>query len=664
MKNWILFLAFFIAFLQNHPVAAQNPQKLLKTADKAFFRNDPKTAIPLYEQVLQAQPNNTRANGRLGTLYLELQQPGKAIPFLQKAVTPVVLSKTDYQQSLAQAYHLNGNFDEAIPLYQQVLSKIRQKDEDERLEVKKRIAECEAGEIIMAAPAVAVVNNLGAPVNSPSADLAPILTNNGKTLLFTSRHSATPHTKGVTEDIYFSELKEEKWIAPVAYGKPVNTPDHDAAASISADGNTLYLYRDENGGDIYAIKRTGGNSWGKPEALPAPINTRDFEPSFCITADGQFAFFASDRPEGFGGLDLYLTMKQPDGTWSEAMNLGANINTEYDEDAPYVSADGVTLYFSSRGHNSMGGYDIFRSSSEGVAWSIAENLGWPVNTPFNDIYFTPTSDGHQAYFASDRTGGLGDKDIYLATFRTATATDSLIAEAVVQPVIPDPVVALAPLPESGAKPVPAAQPVPVVKFAASVKDVATNSPLIASFTLTTKGKAGNPLKVSADSLGFYAFDLVKNVTYSLLVQKEGYFYENTEIRIPQTYLPDTLSKVIALKKIQTGAAIVLQNIFFEYGKDLLTKSSRVELNRLAGLMQENPGIRVEISGHTDNKGKAPYNEALSLRRAKAVVNYLAQKGVPKTRMVAVGFGARKPIASNRFEEGRKQNRRTEFKVLQ
>ncbi|KAA9340633.1 OmpA family protein [Adhaeribacter soli] len=658
MSFRVLFIAFFLTFWLNQPGLAQDQKKALKSADKAFFNNDYKTALPLYEKALKAQPNNLRINGRLGLIYLELQQPDKAIPFLQKATSQPFKSKTDYALSLARAYHLNNNFEEAIAQYQVVLNKTSRKDEEQRMELQKRITECRSGKELTAAAAVAEVKNVGAPVNSPAADLAPLLTNNGNTLIFTSRHTGTPGKKGVTEDIYFSDLKEEKWISPVAFGKPVNTPDHDAATSISPDGNTLYLYREENGGDIYAIKRTGNNSWGKPVPLPEPINSRDFEPSLFITPDGQFAFFSSDRPDGFGGLDLYLTMKQPDGSWSEAMNLGANVNTEYDEDAPFIAADGVTLYFSSRGHNSMGGYDIFRSSSEGAAWSIAENLGWPVNTPYDDIYFVPTPNGHQGYFCSDRIGGLGDKDIYLATFRTATATDSLIAEAEVQPVIPEPVIASGPVSESGAK------PVLKVKLSGRVQDAASGVPLTAQLVLIEKGKAGSPLKLTADTLGAFELELKKNVAYSLLVQKEGYFYENSDLKISDAYKPDTLSKAIALKKIQAGAAIVLRNIFFEYGKDLLTKSSRTELDRLFGLMQENPGMRVEISGHTDNKGKAVYNEALSLKRARAVVNYLVKKGVAKTRMVAVGYGARKPIASNRFEDGRKQNRRTEFKVLQ
>ena len=662
-----LFCIIFFALLTLQVAAqTQKPEKILKSADRAFLKEDFRGALPLYEQAVAQKPNNQVANYRLGYIYSELQQPAKAIPYLLKATQLSTEFNAEYTLNLARAYHLNSNFDEAIAQYQAVLAQTRKKDEEDIAELQKRIAECISGKVLQAEPPGAEVVNLGATVNSPFADHAPILINQDKTLVFASRRNTQPGHKTGSEDIFISNLMNNVWTTPEPFDKATNTQGHEAATFISPDGKTMYIYRDVNGGDIFEVKKTGPNTWGKPQALPEPINSKFFEPSFYITLDGQFAFFSSDRPDGFGGLDLYLSMRQPDGTWSEAMNLGTNINTEFDEDAPFISPDGTTLYFSSRGHNSMGGYDLFRSSSEGAAWSIAQNLGAPVNSPANDIYFAATSNGHQAYFASDRAGGLGDKDIYLATFRSAIATDSLLAEVplpeppaneiVVPAQVPDTIrIEVAKISESG----PA-----YVRLSGKVLEEETKMPVAAQLILTEKGKLKPIDRVIADSLtGAYSLQVLRKVTYNILVQKEGYFYENLEINVPEAYAPDTLTKPVTIKKIRTGAAIVLRNIFFQYGKDVLSKSSQAELDRLAAFMKENPNLRVEISGHTDNKGKAALNQALSLKRARAVVNYLAKKGISKTRMVAVGYGSRKPVASNRFEEGRKQNRRTEFKVL-
>jgi outer membrane protein OmpA-like peptidoglycan-associated protein len=443
------------------------------------------------------------------------------------------------------------------------------------------------------------------------------------------------------------------WGTPTLLSKPVNTTDHDAATAISADGQTLYIYRDNNNGDIFETKRNG-KTWSKPKALPEPINSGEYEPSFFIVNDNQFAFFASDREGGFGGLDLYLTMKQPDGTWSEALNLGTNVNTEYDEDAPFVSAEGV-LYFSSRGHNSMGGFDIFSSTAAGIAWTAARNLGYPINTPFDDVYFAGALNGRQAFFSSDRAGGFGEKDIYEATFRLDIATDSLLAAVAADTVLRS---------EANQAPFPVVKNEKQVVATGQISDATSTIPLGAQLVFKPKNGKLPVVKVYADSIsGNYAVTLQKEVAYNLEVRHEGYFYVSEDINIPLAYLADSLEKNISLKRIKAGEKIVLRNIFFEYGKDVLTKSSRQELDRLHSLLTENPKIKVEISGHTDSKGKPAYNQALSLKRARAVVSYLVKKGVNKTRMTAVGYGSRKPIASNRFEEGRKQNRRTEFKVL-
>src|SRR5688572_909291 len=665
-------------------VQAQNPRKLAKKAEAAIFQDKPEEAIKLYEQAVALQPENPKYHYHLGKLYLEQNQVAKAMASLENAVKFSPGFNLEYNLGVAEGYQLTSQFDYAAAQYQLILDKT-DKDKEEEIELyNKRLLECASGKMLKARPANATVSNLGSALNTAGDDMVPILTNDDNRMIFVSQRGSLG-TKRENEDIFEATRTESGWSAPKAFGKPLNTANPDAVVYVTPESNTFYVFLEKNNGDIAEVTRTGPDSWSKPKLLDDPINSDDFEPSFYITKDKQFAFFASDRPEGYGGLDIYLTMRQPDGTWSEAMNLGLNVNTPYDEDAPFISEDGSTLFFSSRGHNSMGGYDIFRSSSLGVAWTAAENLGFPINSPYNDIYFYKTASGSLGYFTSDRAGGLGQKDIYEATFRNVLATDSISREpepvvAVREPATPEPVVAKAEPITPPIKPVPA--PEPPVTVSAPVKeadlqpiaapatvfgritDAATRKPIAAQITFKPKQPGNNALTAAANKKqGNYGAVISRGQLYEILIQAEGYFFVTENVTVPLKFSGDSLRRDFSLRKLTAGANLVLKNVFFEYNNFVLTPSSKAELDYLAALLKENPTIRVEISGHTDNRGKDAYNQSLSLKRAKSVIAYLVSKGIVRNRFEAVGHGASKPIATNETEAGRKKNRRTEFRVL-
>lgn len=282
----------------------------------------------------------------------------------------------------------------------------------------KRIMECESGRILSREPRAFVVTNLGEKVNSPSEEYAPVLTEDERLLIFTSRRpagnlSAQKDAEGnYFEDIFYSNKEQETWTAAQNIGRPVNSPFHDSDLALSADGTQLYLYTDENAGDILKSEFTKGK-WSPPLPMPPPINSPYHESSMSVSSDGRRMFIASDRTGGRGGSDIYLIEKNEAGRWMQPQNLGPTVNTEWDEDSPFIDSDGHTLYFSSTGHNSIGGFDIFRTKENNAQWSQAENLGVPINTPGHDSYFVSTRDGKRAYFSSVREGGYGKEDIYL-----------------------------------------------------------------------------------------------------------------------------------------------------------------------------------------------------------------------------------------------------------
>ncbi len=330
------------------------------------------------------------------------------------------VDKADYVKGLA--LQRQNEFDSAVIFYKRFRETFgpRLETQSRLMEVDKRIRECESGQKLIRDPRKFIITNLGQTINSPYADYAPLLSEDESLLVFTTRRPAGNFSPQKTEegsyfeDIFFSRRRDETWLPAKNIGSPVNTRFHDSDLALSSDGNILYLYTDENEGDILVSGSMNGK-WGKPRPLPPPLNSPYHESSLSVSGNGDKIFIASERPGGLGGSDIYLVEKDSRGQWGNAINLGPVVNTEWDEDSPFIDYDGATLYFSSTGHNSMGGYDIFRSRKQGGHWSSAENLGFPINTALDDSYFVSTKDGKRAYYSSVQKGGYGGEDIYLIT---------------------------------------------------------------------------------------------------------------------------------------------------------------------------------------------------------------------------------------------------------
>lgn len=483
---------------------------------------------------------------------------------------------------------------------------------------------------------------LGNSINSSFAEYAPVITADGEMMMFTSRRPFTEKEKKQNkqgyERIYVSTYNQKEWTNALAVTDKVNIKDRNTSnIALSNDGQTLLIYQDDrNGnGDIYE-SNLSGSQWSPPQSLGEPINSSGHESSASIAPDGRTIYFVSDRTGGAGGRDIWLCSKDISGKWSKPQNIGKNINTNLDEEGVFIHPDGRTLYFSSKGHKSFGGYDIFVSVRDNKGkWSKARNIGNKINSPEDDLFFVLTADGKTAYYASAKKGGTGDKDIYKIMF-----TPSFTPEQK-KPTGPR-----------------------LTLLKGIISDEITGLLLEAVITITNNqtGEVISILK-SNSATGKYLVSLPAGINYGISANSSGYLFHSENVNIPDSASYQEIEKNIKLKKIEVGNKIVLNNIFYDFDKSTLRAESTSELDKLLKLLSENPNIKIEILSHTDDKGTDIYNQNLSQARAQSVVDYLISKGINKERLIAKGYGETNPIISNDTEEGRQLNRRTEFKIL-
>ncbi|HEX8546327.1 MAG TPA: OmpA family protein [Cytophagaceae bacterium] len=639
---------------------AQNLKKALKVANSLYEEEAYKEALPAYLEVLKIEPGSAEANYKAGILYLRTIHKIKSLPYLKKAFETNPAIANDIKLQLATSYQFNHKYTEALKLFKEHKLSLTTKDPSKLKVIDRRIFECENGLYYLANPVKAQVDNIGSIVNSKYADFAPVITADESIMVFTSRRPGSTGEKldensSYYEDVYITYFKDGHWVTPKNIGKPVNNDGHDASIAISPDGTQLFIYKDLNMGDIFVSKMTGG-TWSKPEDMGRHINTKHSETSISMTSDGRAVYFTSDREGGFGGFDIYKSEKDKKGKWGPAVNLGKVINTDYAEESPFIHPDGKTLYFSSRGHAGMGDYDIFKSTlKDDGSWSPPENLGYPINTADDDIYFVLSADNRNGYYSSERENGLGEKDIYLIS-------------------MPKPVEAIAIETKTSVAPMPGLKEIapiatvasfnPITILKGTVRDAITKQYLAAELTLTDneKNEVISEITSNPDN-GSFLIVLPSGKNYGLTIQKAGYLFHSENFDIPSSNNYQEVNKDIELKKVEVGSKIVLRNIFFDFDKSTLRPASTAELDRLVKLMVDMPKLKIEISGHTDNKGSSEYNKQLSRSRSESVVNYLIGHGIQKGRLTFAGYGFDRPVATNETNEGRQLNRRTEFEVM-
>jgi outer membrane protein OmpA-like peptidoglycan-associated protein len=669
-------------------------------ADPARFG----AALPHYLRAQKFNPNNALLNAKIGECYLHSSTKQEALDYLQNAQQLDANAEPRIHYLLARALHLAGQWDAAIREYEVARPVAAEATSDDVAvttdDLARRVRECHYGQQMQAHPARVRVENMGQAVNSTMSDYGPLISADESVLLLTSRRMGSMGGRldsegdGMLEDIYQSEWTGTAWSPTRNLGAPINTAHHDATAGLSADGQRLLVYLEDNEGDIYESNLLG-NAWSKPKSLGSRINTKYKESSACYSPDGKYVYFVSDRPDGNrGGRDIYrleLDARTP------AENLGQVINSPYDEEGVFMHPDGKTLYFSSQGHDSMGGYDIFKSTlNEKGQWSEPENLGWPINTPDDDVYFVLSASGQHGYYSSDQAGGLGGKDIYRVTFlgpepvvarATAPAKRLALTKAKPAPAKKAPMKAVAkgstakapvakakPAAVAAAKPTSLIAPATVAPVAVastrvtilkgSITDAGSKQPLAATIEVFDNQKnAVVGVFQSNAATGRYLISLPSGANYGVAVRQRGYLLHSENINLPAGAAFAEIEQDVALARPRPGTTVELRNIFFVPAQAELRPESAPELARLQQLLSEQPGLRLELSGQTDSLADASASPDLGQQRAEAVLAYLISHGISRSRL-STASPVGQPVASAAgASPSQLVSRPTEFKVI-
>lgn len=608
-------------------------RKLFEEYKEASQLNDYQKALVSLKEAIKVAPDYLDARRELGYYYKDRKMFDKALIHFAHIVRTHPNSGSTPVFITGELAYFAAQYDTALLYLENYLAKgnliYSMKDKANRYLESIRFAIKAKANPVPFKP-----ENLGPAINTVDLEYLPSISADNEKLIFTRRL----HVSGrYNEDFFESKIKDGKWIRSRNLGNPVNTAQNEGAHSLTANGKYIYFTRCGDGSsgqggfgscDIYRTKMKG-NMWGAPRNMGRVINTNKWESQPCMSADGMSLYFTSNRKGGFGGKDIWLTRIQ-DGMWSEPINLGPNINTPGNEESPFIHPDNQTLYFSSDYHTGMGDYDYFiaRRKDNGD-WDLPKNFGYPINSSGFELGIFVTTDGEYAYFASDRFEGLGGLDIY----RFKLSEDL--------------------------------KPRPVTYVKGKVTSAHTKKNIKAKIELIDLETNETMVYTESDEVnGEYLVCLPVGRMYALNVSKKKFLFHSENFSLIDYTSQKPYKIDVKLKPIIKGSAVVLKNIFFETASFELKIWSRTELDKLTEFLMDNEGVKIEISGHTDNVGGKAYNQKLSENRARSVYQYLIDNGITAERLTFKGYGDEKAIDSNDTEEGRSKNRRTEFKIIE
>jgi outer membrane protein OmpA-like peptidoglycan-associated protein len=627
-----------------------------------------RAARDLYLAAYKYNSENPELNYMIGKCYLFTDNKFESIKYIKKAFELKPEVKFDIHLLLGMAYHQVDEFDNAIEEYNLFLKTLSPKlVESYKDKIDMYIRQCKNGRNLVLDPKRVVINNLGEDINSVFDDYAPVISKDESIMYFTSRRQNSEKSKRSIiddkffEDVYVSGYKDKKWtraerFSPKVLGK--KNKANIAVVGISPDKNIVYLYKGkEKSGDLYSTEFKK-EKWSKPKPMKK-FNTKNKETSMAISSDGNTLYFiSSNEKDTYGGSDIYFCKKNVKGKWDKPKNIGNTINTFWDEVGLSLSSNDSVLFFSSQGHNSIGGYDIFRTELQDVnLWSKPENLGYPINTPNDDIFYTEMDDGKAAYYATNRESGLGGVDIYKVIYLGSEK------EMVIGDLYSNILGIQEPTDNIYFEKPKALEIDTRLLMRGFVTDSENKQPIKAKIELIDQDSNESVAVAICDSTGNYQLRIPEAKKYGVDINAAGYLMFLDVLDLTESTYSEVIVRNFELDRVEVGAKVVLKNIYFETGKATLLPESYATLNSVVRLLENNPTLRLEISGHTDNVGSEKFNLKLSNDRAKSCVNYLIQNGISNDRLEYTGYAFKFPIAPNNTAEGRAQNRRVEFKIL-
>jgi outer membrane protein OmpA-like peptidoglycan-associated protein/tetratricopeptide (TPR) repeat protein len=581
-------------------------------------------AITILKKAIELDPNFLEAQNQLADLYRITKQHRNAVELYLK----IIAINPEFNRAV---YTNIGNEEVNIGDYANAQVHLLKYLTYENITPERKkftehlLSDCKFALDAIQHPVAFKPVNMGPQINSIDDEYMPVITADEGELIFTRKIKDN-------EDFYKSSKLNNKWTTAQYLSHQINTPNYnEGAQSITQDGQYIFFTGcDRPNGlgqcDIYVAQKKG-DDWEAPYNLGPPVNSRAWESQPSISSDGKTLYFVSNRKGGYGGYDIWKSIMTDKG-WSEPENLGPNINTAYDEQSPFIHPDDNTLYFSSNGWPGLGNMDIFvsRHDKDGQ-WQKPENLGYPINTYADDSGLTLNARGDFGYFASNNIKGYGGYDIYAFEMPTAM------------------------------------RPKVVTYVKGDVKDAKTNKPIVAIVEIIDLTTNKTVYKNTLGDNGHFLATLTAGKKYALNISKGGYMFYSENFSITGLDEKKQFEINVPLQLIEAGNKVVLKNIFFDTNKYDIRDESKVELQKLIAFLNENPKVVIEVSGHTDDVGNDALNQVLSQNRAKAVYQYLLAQHIPAAKLTYKGYGKTQPISSNLTEDGRKQNRRTEFKIL-
>jgi outer membrane protein OmpA-like peptidoglycan-associated protein/tetratricopeptide (TPR) repeat protein len=638
--------------------------------EKGTWFND---AFNEYILAMVYNSSNAGLNYKTGVSALYSDRKEEAAGFFLKALEINKDITEDILLYTGRSLQYQGKYSEAIAKITGYLNSNSKKSKKNVQLAREYIQECTSALGIVKDTLRVSIENAGQDINSSADEYSEVFTTDEKTMYFASRRQLPVSGKRYAdgkfdENILISNMVAGLWSPSSTAGKELATKYCESPLYLNSAGDMLYIYSGSaSNGDIKVSEKNKKGIWKAPKNVPFRINSKKSETSFTISPSGNEIYFVSENgKENIGGKDIYFIKKVNDRRWSRPQNAGNVINTIYDEESVRLSKTGDTLFFSSKGHNSMGGFDIFYCTrNKSGAWQNVTNFGFPVNTPWDDFYYYPSSRNDSSfYFASNRSGGYGGSDIYHGKFLPPKKVVISLPKPKPDTIVKRDTVVIVKHAAPIAAPKPIA-PEPDVFLAGKVKDSETGEDLLAKIDIReiNSGEISGTT-ASSEVDGSYRVKLPAKKSYIIDIHSTGYLSDSRRIDVPGNWSKDVYNLNIDLIKIKVGKKVVLKNILFETGKSVLTPESNTELNRLLGIMKENVQMRIEVSGHTDKTGSEPLNSKLSEARAKAVVDYLTKNDIDKSRMEFRGYGSLQPISDNSTAFGRAKNRRVEFKILE